>query len=126
MSIYETLMTSGFELENYKGSPEEKIALRTLATEMVPSTDFTFGEEENSKANFAEVFNFLLGLSPEALKEGNSLLVERLFKIKADAYMNYSNARSWYLSNKETFDAAYSAVLDYMRENKPDLFPKTR
>ncbi len=126
MTEYEKLMVNSFNLENYQGNKEEKIALRTLATGMVPATDFSFGSPENSKANFEQIFNFLLGLSPEDLSEGNYLLVTRLFNIKPEAYMDYSSARMWYLNNKETFDAAYEAVLNYMRENNPEMLPQTR
>lgn len=126
MTEYEKLMVNSFNLENYQGNKEEKIALRTLATGMVPATDFSFGSPENSKANFEQIFNFLLGLSPEDLSEGNYLLVTRLFNIKPEAYMAYSSARMWYLNNKETFDAAYEAVLNYMRENNPEMLPQTR
>ncbi len=126
MSNYETLMANSFNLKNYHGSKDEKIALRTLATEMSVATDFNFGEPGESKTNFATTFNFLIGLDKQDLDLGGYLLISKLFQIRPEAYMDYSGARMWYETNKDQFDNAYGAVLTYMRENNPELLPQTR
>ncbi len=125
-NIYETDMAKAFSIENYHGTKEEKIALRDLAAEMSLVTEISFGEPGESKSNFARIFNSLLNLDVEDLEKGGYLLVEKLFKIKPEAYMDYGSASLWYQSNKAQFDVAYEAILQYMRDNYPELLPQTR
>lgn len=126
MDNIERSMVNAFKIEKYQGTTEEKLALRDLATQMSMATDINFGAPEESANNFKVIFNELLGLSPEDLEKGMLPAIERLFMKRVNAVMDYSSARLWYESNKETFDAAYSAVLDYMKLTHPEMLPETR
>lgn len=126
MENIEKKMTEAFTINNYQGTKEEKLALRDLATQMSLATDIQFGKSEESAINFKTIFNELLGLSPEDLEKGMLPAIERLFMKRVNAVMDFASARLWYESNKEAFDAAYGAVLDYMNLNHPEMLSETR
>ena len=123
MNIYEESMVKALGITNYQGEKEEKIALRDVASEVALATDFTFGDD---KSNFANIYNDLLGLSPEDLQLNGLALAERLFHINSEFIHDYDKVRIWYENNKEIFDKAYQLVFNYMQEKNPNLTPQSR
>ena len=126
MNIYEQSMVKALGITNYQGEKEEKIALRDVASEVALATDFTFGENVESKTNFTKIYNALLGLSPEDLQLNGIALAKRLFKINSEFLSDYGKVRIWYENNKENFDKAYQLVFNYMQEKNPDIAPQAR
>ena len=126
MNIYEQSMVKALGITNYQGEKEEKIALRDVASEVALATDFTFGENVESKTNFTKIYNALLGLSPEDLQLNGIALAKRLFNINSEFLSDYGKVRIWYENNKENFDKAYQLVFNYMQEKNPDIAPQAR
>lgn len=121
---YEQRMVNALSIDKYIGNMQEKLSLVEIASQMFLVTDFKLGEVGQTKDNFAKVFSELIGAKKEDNMPMNMMIATKTFGFSEDAIMDYNNARLFYESRKDKFDAAFLPICAYGMEKYPELRSK--